>query len=948
MRNLKRALSVALAAVMLLGMMVIGAGAVSINDFADKDEIDNQEAVALLVDLGVLEGLDGPNGTTIFQPDATLQRQAMAKIAYMVATGATDWDLYATSSPKFTDLGGSWAKGAIEYCNLMGYITGYTSTIFGPEDTLTVAQTATVLLRVLGYDNAAQGYDTDAWMISAMRDAKANGLLDGVSNTNAGSPISRQDACQMAYNALFANTVTGVPQYDNGIKYITEYKQGDILGTQSYNLAEITGVVTANEVASLPATSGIVTAAKKAGETTIGGETYGISTGLNELGKTVTFYVQLKSTKRDDDGKLDLTASNVAKMISTDVVVGSANKVNTVSTTGTATIEAYTAKTYPKTTAPVYATLANSAVDTTKALASGATIDYIDNNNDGAIEYAIISNYTFTKVVNKTTANKGTIAVNNMAGAWTSENTVGFADVEKDDYVLATTFGGKLYLEKAEPFYGVLTGFNATRKTVTIDGKTYSYVTGANTNATGTADTTNLVAAANTNSYLNNTNRYFLNKAGAVIATIAGDGTAAGSTTYAVVLEYKYDESSLLGGTTGAKAYVVFPDGTAGAYNVVTDDDHDGVVDDQTTDLEDAAKDAPILVKYVLDDNGIVLAKVDDGDGVTATAFDAAAWKNQTQLTSDVNADKTFASSTKKAGIYLNANTQFLFIDKTTGAAQTFTGIANVRTMSAVADTMVVANKATGIASLVIVNAAPDAEVVIGSTVYCLSATAETTQAGSSYPFLSTTGEVLWLTLTAAPTAGKTYTYETNDKGISTVREAKSADGIIGTLDPNGSFAVIDGNVVSLADGVVAYAFSGNNIIGYTVTPTALAVNQQITYVTNNSGELAIAYVLVNDATACVLNSITYTNVTAAIGAVVDDEGTVTLDGSAKATFEPFEDGEIKAGVFSVSDGAEVSITNSSDQAKTSGALAAGDKIIVTAADGQTKATYTVAIAPDA
>ena len=44
MRNLKRALSLALASVMLLGMMVIGASAVSINDFTDQDEIVNKEA----------------------------------------------------------------------------------------------------------------------------------------------------------------------------------------------------------------------------------------------------------------------------------------------------------------------------------------------------------------------------------------------------------------------------------------------------------------------------------------------------------------------------------------------------------------------------------------------------------------------------------------------------------------------------------------------------------------------------------------------------------------------------------------------------------------------------------------------------------------------------------------------------------------------------------------
>lgn len=45
MRNLKRALSLALASVMLLGMMVVGSSAKGIDDFTDKAEIVNQDAV---------------------------------------------------------------------------------------------------------------------------------------------------------------------------------------------------------------------------------------------------------------------------------------------------------------------------------------------------------------------------------------------------------------------------------------------------------------------------------------------------------------------------------------------------------------------------------------------------------------------------------------------------------------------------------------------------------------------------------------------------------------------------------------------------------------------------------------------------------------------------------------------------------------------------------------
>ena len=52
MRNLKRALSLALASVMLPGMMVVGAGAAS---YPDVDSRDNVEAIEVLNAVGAIE-----------------------------------------------------------------------------------------------------------------------------------------------------------------------------------------------------------------------------------------------------------------------------------------------------------------------------------------------------------------------------------------------------------------------------------------------------------------------------------------------------------------------------------------------------------------------------------------------------------------------------------------------------------------------------------------------------------------------------------------------------------------------------------------------------------------------------------------------------------------------------------------------------------------------------
>ena len=56
MRNLKRALSLVMAMAMLIGMMTIGASAVSASDFTDADEFVNTEAVSVVTTLKVING----------------------------------------------------------------------------------------------------------------------------------------------------------------------------------------------------------------------------------------------------------------------------------------------------------------------------------------------------------------------------------------------------------------------------------------------------------------------------------------------------------------------------------------------------------------------------------------------------------------------------------------------------------------------------------------------------------------------------------------------------------------------------------------------------------------------------------------------------------------------------------------------------------------------------
>ena len=205
MRNLKRTLSLALAAVMLMGMMVVGAGAAS-KDFTDAGEIKNVEAVDVMVALGILEG--GDKGD--FQPNSILTREQAAKIICYMLLGSENAEKLATSGAVFNDVAADrWSAPFISYCVNLGILAGDGQGNFFPEGKLTGAAFAKMLLVALGYDASVENYVGDSWMINVASDGLDAGILpDGMVLTNE---LSRQDAAQMAFQTLTATMV----KYEN-------------------------------------------------------------------------------------------------------------------------------------------------------------------------------------------------------------------------------------------------------------------------------------------------------------------------------------------------------------------------------------------------------------------------------------------------------------------------------------------------------------------------------------------------------------------------------------------------------------------------------------------------------------------------------------------------------------------------------------------------------------
>ena len=200
MRNLKRVLALALALVMMLGMMITASAASY--DFDDAAEIKYVEAVEVLTGIGVLEGDDKGN----FNANDVLTREQAAKIIAYIMLGEKNAEKLGTNTQIFADVAaGRWSAGYIAYCANVGILAGKGDGTFGPTDPLTGVAFAKMLLVAAGYDAAVEGYVGAEWDANVATDAIGAGIdVKGVVLQNA---VTREQAAQMVLQALEMNTV---------------------------------------------------------------------------------------------------------------------------------------------------------------------------------------------------------------------------------------------------------------------------------------------------------------------------------------------------------------------------------------------------------------------------------------------------------------------------------------------------------------------------------------------------------------------------------------------------------------------------------------------------------------------------------------------------------------------------------------------------------------------
>ena len=673
MRNLKRVLSLALASVMVVSMMVIGAGAANFDDFSDKDKIVNKEAVSVLVELGVLSGKD--NGS--YDPTGIITRGEMAKIICVVLNKGQDPNLGAVNSNTYTDTIGHWAAPYIEYCTTLGIVAGKGDGTFAPNDTVTASEASKMLLVALGYNAQYESMIGANWAVATNVLANKNGLYDGLTlDVSAG--LTRDNAAQMMYNALDAKVVaydySVIPNGDSVSAIATAKETGKTLLEDKFGAVKVTGVVIRNEIGSVNGTNPL-----DEGETYIDVTNYGaneeqfklddgkynVSTSKDLLGKSVSIYVK--------PGNSSVTTSAT-------VLGGAMEGENTVVTltSGDAKKDIEQRLSDEDMDIDPSASFVTNYTETglfnkTHKTVNGVAIVAIDNDDDGVAEYVLQNFEVFGKVTSYSTKDDGSISVaassvvanygfwdSTAPGRYTkaavkmddSSDVIGFEDVEKDSYVFAQEIGGKLYIRVAEPVEMIPTAKQGDD--FKADGETYEKAGTVNK-----VDESNTVLSAAVE--IGEAANVYMDKFGYVTYVSDVDTT----------LKYLYVINSVGDAVHGATAKVVFADGSTDTIEVSKLNG---------TDTTSALRSG--VYSYTV--SGSKYRVYNTASKFKVGQINAVDQTSQADYIKKGNADLTIGGS--HSGAVNSADSNTVFVIQNGSSWEIYTGINNVPTLKSVQD----------------------------------------------------------------------------------------------------------------------------------------------------------------------------------------------------------------------------------------------------------------------
>ena len=652
MRNLKRALSMGLASTMVAGMMATGAGAASFNDFTDKDEIVHKEAVAMVTELGVIAGVPGGG----YDPASNIDRASFARLCCVVLNGGVEPVLGADVKSTFTDTQGHWAEAYIAYCVQQGIVAGRGNNTFAPGDNVTGSAAAKMLLVALGYNTQYENIGGAGWQLTTDTLANSVGLYDELENMNTSEPITRDQAAQMIYNALNADTVkyemvTGISP--NGQVTVTPQRvfvtrlaggttRNVSLLEDKFKAVKVEGIVVANDYADLGARNtdkdrdtkgGVVGSALDSGRTKIlvtNGEdqgayadnreyTFVTQTEADQLGRGVYFFVKPDSTSLKSKVLGSVITSDDNKEFSDysgDTINKMADKNNLDITPDTKVAENYASL---------------RTLDAALAAKSGTTgVEkiLIDTDNDGDVDYVLLNTAELGKVTKYSEKDDGSITVARAGGktftADDKDDVVGFEDVARDSVVLTSYIGGRLYVEEAESVTGTVDAYklkevngDKTDYVGTAKGSYTSNLTVDGTNYTVSfaptyTDSADFFAASDPGDkgIIGSDATFYLDSQGYIVARTEVDEAA---------YQYAYVWGAEAGGSIGTdRVKVTLADGTTKTYELDNKSDIDvvGGDTDTTNFLVNEEDMRGLIFSYTVNKSGAIKLMLPKGGAV--------------------------------------------------------------------------------------------------------------------------------------------------------------------------------------------------------------------------------------------------------------------------------------------------------------------------------------------
>ena len=680
MRNLKRALSLALAAIMLIGMMVVSACAVSYNDLTDKDQIVNKDAVSMLVSLGIIEGK--PDGS--YAPTENVDRAQMAKMLSVIMNkGVDNSALYQSVNSGLTDITSNWAKGHINYCYTTGIIAGRGNGTFDPSATVTALEAAKMLLVAVGYDPKIEGFEGADWAINVSVRADEQGIFEGFTK-DLSAPLNRDDAALLIYNALDVEMIQSYTTNNSPIVY-SDHRT---ILSDKYGVIKVEGVVTANEWAILDDDTdtalqegktriynpdGILsttgnTAVAQDSSANVKTPVFNVSTPVDMLGKAVTMYVKKTTILADSTVYGAPVVSDVNTVIETgEKVTGGDSKDDDslaalLKGTGLATDKA--TEYYHN-----YEEVAIDSADVDDIMnVKGAALTVIDNDNDGYVNYVISVEKSLTHVSGVSSKNE-TTTLYGLPGDDVIDNediVTTATDLTKGDVVLVVQYGGRTYVEEPKTVTGEMELFNAKNKD---DNKNYIKVGGEEYKQDGLEVLSNINKDNPVKFLISECDDkangvqfdaqydFFLDDFGNIVAFREVEGAP---TQYALALDSAY---SINGLTTTGQIKLLLADGTSKVYDVDMDATADRFEDLANSD-DNSTKDSAVETWFgsaITDDNSMdAVLKFMGSDDATAAGAKTKGYASGNLVAYTIDDDEvvTFGPAELDDGVIVNGTSK--------------------------------------------------------------------------------------------------------------------------------------------------------------------------------------------------------------------------------------------------------------------------------------------------